>query len=364
MSQNQKIDWKQVIENVPDTCAGQRGVSAAISAVHDYRVRHDLVWTARDTLTVHVVADLPHCERIRAYHSGSRGNAAYYTYDTLTPKPLLEAAMQFAATNGIKYHEGLIYSTVKRGVRQEWSHNGKRWTKVRRWVKRDGKWIAPSTLERYYTARSVLSLVNKDGWNTYIVTSLRGKKAQIPAYCVTREKVAKNVAFILSRRRVKSSPSEASILRAMRRLSPSGWEVVTTPSSEGATPSPAFREHATGEEYHVGVERAPRAKAAAAFAQRASVRESAVIAALVERGEADGVYVCLADSLRAGNCRAGSESYAARHNLDASRHYPAGDLRSIANGDAKFVRAAIIAAFRRHSREMRQGFALLSDHSA
>lgn len=81
-----------------------------------------------------------------------------------------------------------------------------------------------------------------------------------------------------------------------------------------------------------------------------------------EAAQAQGVYVCLADSLRAGNCRAGTEAFAARHNLDLRRHYSAPELLTQANGDASRVRLAISAARLRHERESAQGFALLADH--
>lgn len=81
-----------------------------------------------------------------------------------------------------------------------------------------------------------------------------------------------------------------------------------------------------------------------------------------EAAQLEGVYVCLADSVRAGNCRAGSESFAARHNLSLSRHYSAPELLAMANGEAGRVRMAITAARLRHEREMAHGFTVLSEH--
>jgi hypothetical protein len=86
-----------------------------------------------------------------------------------------------------------------------------------------------------------------------------------------------------------------------------------------------------------------------------------------ELAELEGVHVCLADSVRAGNCRAGSVEFALRLGLDARRHYRAGELLATALKQAPDsvmrLRLALRAAFDRHQREMQQGFALLSDHS-
>lgn len=84
--------------------------------------------------------------------------------------------------------------------------------------------------------------------------------------------------------------------------------------------------------------------------------------AIAEKAEMDGVWVCLADSLRAGNCKSGTIAFCARHHLDPSRHYTALEIFEIANGDASRARLAITAATLRHQREMRQGFADLADH--
>lgn len=93
-------------------------------------------------------------------------------------------------------------------------------------------------------------------------------------------------------------------------------------------------------------------------------REQSELEAIIARGEAAGVYVCAADSYRAGNCRPGTASFAGRHNLEMTRHYTAGELLHLANGDARFVRAAVITALRRERRECEQGYAMLADHRA
>jgi hypothetical protein len=98
-------------------------------------------------------------------------------------------------------------------------------------------------------------------------------------------------------------------------------------------------------------------------AENAETRRRLAAERAVERAEAAGVWVCLADSLRAGNCRAGSETWAARHGLDVRRHVEAGILFDHANGDWARVRLAIRAALTRHARELAQGFAVLAEHT-
>jgi hypothetical protein len=83
-----------------------------------------------------------------------------------------------------------------------------------------------------------------------------------------------------------------------------------------------------------------------------------------EKASAEGVFVCLADSIRAGNCRAGSLSFAQRHNLSIVKHYPALELLAQANGDSGRVKLAITAAKIRHRKEIERGYAVLAEHVA
>lgn len=82
-----------------------------------------------------------------------------------------------------------------------------------------------------------------------------------------------------------------------------------------------------------------------------------------EIAQNEGVFVCLADSLRAGNCLAGTLAFASRHHLDTTRHYSAAELLQQANGDAGRVRLAITAARFRHNQELERGYCELSDHA-
>lgn len=84
-----------------------------------------------------------------------------------------------------------------------------------------------------------------------------------------------------------------------------------------------------------------------------------------EMAEVDGVWICLADSLRAGNCRAGSLSWTADNHVDSRVHHRASDILPLAiNGSAQRVRIAISAAARRHRQEMERGYCDLADHVA
>jgi hypothetical protein len=80
------------------------------------------------------------------------------------------------------------------------------------------------------------------------------------------------------------------------------------------------------------------------------------------KAEAEGVYVCVADSLRAGNCLAGTKSFAQRHGLDTRKHYHAPDLLEMANGDGSRVKLTITSAVIRHHQEMERGYATLEEH--
>ena len=84
-----------------------------------------------------------------------------------------------------------------------------------------------------------------------------------------------------------------------------------------------------------------------------------------EKADAEGVYICLADSLRAGNCQAASEAWMLRHGLEKNRHYPAvAILGIIGQDDPGRARLAISAAVHRHHREMERGYAELAEHVA
>lgn len=98
-----------------------------------------------------------------------------------------------------------------------------------------------------------------------------------------------------------------------------------------------------------------------AAARAARAKEAQRLAA-IRRAEAEGATVCLRDSVRAGNCLAGSLTWAQRHGLDSSRHYRPSEVLSLANGDAHLVALVVTLALKRHREEMDRGFAVLADH--
>jgi hypothetical protein len=123
-----------------------------------------------------------------------------------------------------------------------------------------------------------------------------------------------------------------------------------------------------GDEYHFAAtlgqgERAVVGPARAAFRERASKRDEERIESLIHSGACAAVSMCLADSVRAGNCPVGSRRFAQAHGLDAARHYCLGDVLGVATPDER--RGALLAAFaavRRHEGEMRRGYSLLAEH--
>ena len=92
-------------------------------------------------------------------------------------------------------------------------------------------------------------------------------------------------------------------------------------------------------------------------------REKLAAEKLAEAAEMAGVSVCVRDSLRAGNCLAGTQSFAQRHNLDCRRHYSAPEILAQANGDESRVRLAIRAAISQHKIDSERGYSLLEDHT-
>lgn len=91
-------------------------------------------------------------------------------------------------------------------------------------------------------------------------------------------------------------------------------------------------------------------------------REEMRLREVAEKATLDGVFVCLADSLRGGNCLAGTLKFGKVHGLDPDRHYEAQELIEMSGVDYARVRLAITAARIRHAREMEAGVCHLADH--
>jgi len=120
--------------------------------------------------------------------------------------------------------------------------------------------------------------------------------------------------------------------------------------------------HPTASELIGDVAELPRLARAGWATRQAAKRAAKTDAAAVKRAEAIGVMVCLADSIRAGNCRAGSENFARNHGLDPAKHYTPAEVLAIANGQTRFVALACTAALRRTIRELDRGYSDLAEH--
>ena len=101
-------------------------------------------------------------------------------------------------------------------------------------------------------------------------------------------------------------------------------------------------------------------------ANRAAVaREKRHAASAVRKAEREGLRLCMADSIRAGNCRAGTLSWAESHGFsrDPGIHVRPSDVLKRANGDYHRVALVVQVGLRRHRQEMERGYALLQDHT-
>ena len=73
------------------------------------------------------------------------------------------------------------------------------------------------------------------------------------------------------------------------------------------------------------------------------------------------VYICVRDSLRAGNCETGTRNWAKRHNFNARSHVRAEIIEHFGYEDPRVARA-IEAAKKRHIAECQRGYAILAEH--
>ena len=79
--------------------------------------------------------------------------------------------------------------------------------------------------------------------------------------------------------------------------------------------------------------------------------------------EKEGMQVCFRDSVKAGNCAAGTSTFARISNLDVTKHYNPTYIYKIGMPIRPAqIPVVLLSALRRHKREMRDGFALLEDH--
>jgi hypothetical protein len=75
--------------------------------------------------------------------------------------------------------------------------------------------------------------------------------------------------------------------------------------------------------------------------------------------------VCLADSIRAGNCMQGTLKWINRAQLNKNRHYAVSEIveAGVRTGDMHRVRLALATAALRHRREMERGYSILAEHT-
>lgn len=120
----------------------------------------------------------------------------------------------------------------------------------------------------------------------------------------------------------------------------------------------AYMTESTRDDYHPGASDLLAGAVQIASKLTANREKRLVLEAqeAVTRAEAEGVWVCLEDSLRAGNCRQASEAWALRHGLDPEKHYPATKIFDmIGTDDPGRARLAITAAVLRHKKELVSG---------
>jgi len=125
--------------------------------------------------------------------------------------------------------------------------------------------------------------------------------------------------------------------------------------------------HIGPDDYHPSALDVLRKDCAAFIVQRittnAERRRQVAAEIAVEKADMEGVWVCARDSIEAGNCVPGTQSFVSRHALDIRRHYSAYELLLMGNGDTQRVRLAIRCAVNRHRSEMQRGYADLSRHT-
>jgi hypothetical protein len=378
-----KRNLSELLKAAPYPQAGCRGVSAELAQLQRYVKANDLQWLPTDGVSDEIGRTIGRTWRIKSYSPGGISRCSSYSRAWLSGAPEYSAAMA-AAPAGLANVKGLLLTTPAAGLRDEWElcADGKRWKRVRRWRKlRGADTLVTGDAKR--VGRYSAQVAYADSTRKVLVQTHTGARTDKRTRTVVRTTLESAGQTLVQAiwRHIKPTivgPVRAGLgkagggpvtvtARILRRLCPAGWDVVVTPPSQGATPSPAFRERDTGEEYHftrtVTVRSLVR-EAQIAFERRAAQKDSAELAAIVDRGEAAGVFICAADSYRAGNCRMGTASYAQRHGLDLGRHYTAAELAAQANGDTRFVRAAVIAGLRRERREMAAGVCNLADHRA
>jgi hypothetical protein len=125
-----------------------------------------------------------------------------------------------------------------------------------------------------------------------------------------------------------------------------------------------IRDHARGTWYSAQARALAAKRRAAERERRAAERAQTQEGRAMRRIGPGDVWVCLADSIRAGNCMAGSVRFATAHSLDTRRHVLGAVLLRLATSAPERVQAVVEQARRREAKEFVRGYAVLAEHVA
>jgi hypothetical protein len=144
---------------------------------------------------------------------------------------------------------------------------------------------------------------------------------------------------------------------------PSGYTWRTDQNGPCAVDSRGNDYHPTASDF---LARNPASLIVAAIAANAEIRAKNEATLAADLADAKGIFLCVADSLKSGNCLAGTENWAKNHGFKIDQHYTAKEIlmEAVKNGSLHRARLAVATASRRHRHEMTQGFCNLADHRA
>lgn len=132
--------------------------------------------------------------------------------------------------------------------------------------------------------------------------------------------------------------------------------------------SDADKYHPTGEELLRGNAALIKALSAikkqrkeALAAEKERAKEAAARRKALPKARKYGITVCFRDSIRAGNCAAGTLTFGDRHGLERGRHYPLKLIEKLSERKPE-VKRVIQHAIERAAKEMATGVCWLADH--
>jgi hypothetical protein len=346
---------KKRLDNLPVVNCGCRGVSLQISEVLVYLEQAGLIAVKNRCSAVErgILDNIGWANSFTHYNPGGPGRCSTYSDAYITDKAQYETALATMPA-GLRAEVCGLVTVPARGRRTEWRYSPRqrKWVVVRQWVLQDGVMFAgrPHRVGPYSVQR--------------MRRPLRAYETTLPQWRIT-EGGQRFTSYVESRTKAlrqhvrakfarRPNPQEITV-RMLERLCPPDWTVVCTPIADDKPRLPAYREVATGEEYHFFdscSNRHPVADARRAFAARAAARDRD----LVKRRDLAEVWVRWSDSVDAGNCVVGTQEFATKQRLDLRRHYPALDLLARSNGYTPFVQRAIVSAVRRQRVETQQGY--------